>query len=98
MLDPLEEVDCIFLSPETPERELSSVRVTLRSTSSGPALLYVVYTTMYGRSMFGYISTGRLRIQYVPSAQSRINIVRTVVGLLTARSESVIWFLHSSRK
>jgi hypothetical protein len=50
--EPLLEVEVNFSRFETPDRTASSVLVTVRSISSGPAPEYDVYTTRMG----GFIS------------------------------------------
>jgi len=59
MLAPLLEVEVIFSRLDTPVNTASSGREMERSTSSGPAPVYEVYTTRIGGLISGYRSIGR---------------------------------------
>jgi hypothetical protein len=83
MLEPFDDVEVTASRLETLDKAASSGRVTLRSTSSGPAPAYVVITTRYGGLISGVRSIGKLIRAKSPSPISNTNIIKMVVGLPT---------------
>jgi hypothetical protein len=77
------EIDVTFSKPETLEKTVSIGRVRERSTSSGPAPVYDVITTIIGKVISGYRSMGRFIIPKRPRPISSKNIMKIVVGRAT---------------
>jgi hypothetical protein len=80
MLEPFDDVEVTVSRLDTLESAASSVRVTLRSTSSGPAPEKEVYTTRYGGLISGIRSMGRFTNAKTPSMISRRKMINIVVG------------------